>query len=186
MVTTFYSEQELSQLGLNTYGSNVQISRKASIFCPEKISIGDNVRIDDFCILSGSITLGSNIHISAFCALYGSHGITMQDYSGLSARTIIYSAMDDFSGDYLIGPIHPKELTHVVGGPVLIERYVQVGVNCVIYPGLVLPEGCVIGAMTLVNRPIEPWSIYVGIPARKLKDREKGLLDKLKAFYEEK
>jgi galactoside O-acetyltransferase len=66
MDNSFYSEIELSKLGLKDYGKNVLISKKCSIYSPEKISIGNNVRIDDFCILSGNIILGSNIHISTF------------------------------------------------------------------------------------------------------------------------
>ena len=101
MRTSFYTEQELSQLGLKSYGENVRISRYAQIYSPEKISIGDNVRIDDFCILSGNIAIGSYIHIAAYCALYGAdEGIVMEDYTGLSARATIYAAIDDFSGKY--------------------------------------------------------------------------------------
>lgn len=62
-------------------------------------AIGNNVRIDDFYILSGKLTLCNNIHISSFCALYGSNGIIMNDFSGLSPRTTIFSASDDFTGE---------------------------------------------------------------------------------------
>jgi len=84
MTTSFYSEEELITIGLKSYGQMVKISRYARIYSPEKISVGDNVRIDDFCILSGDITIGSNIHISAYVALYGTKGIIMEDYSGIS------------------------------------------------------------------------------------------------------
>ena len=69
MPSSFYSQKELTSIGFKSIGTNVLISKKASFYSPEEISIGNNVRIDDFCILSGKITLGSNIHISAFCAL---------------------------------------------------------------------------------------------------------------------
>ena len=96
--TSFYSEEELSEFGFKSYGENVKISRYARIYSPHSICIGDNVRIDDFCILSGDITLGSNIHISAYVALYGTNGIILKDYSGISPKSVVYSAMDDFSG----------------------------------------------------------------------------------------
>ena len=144
--TSFYSEEELSELGLKSYGVNVKISRYARIYSPHSICIGDNVRIDDFCILSGKITLGSNIHISAYVALYGTNGIILKDYSGISPKSVVYSAMDDFSGDYLVGPIHPDDTTNVTGGPVVIEKYVQVGSNTVVFPNLTIGEGSVIGA----------------------------------------
>ena len=173
---SFYSERELQEIGFRSIGRNVKLSRKASIYSPEKITIGDNVRIDDFCILSGKITLGSNIHISAYVALYGAMGIVIEDYSGISPKSVVYSAMDDFSGDYLIGPIHPEETTNVTGGVVMIKRFVQIGSNTVVFPKLVIGEGVVVGACSLVNKSLDDWGIYLGIPAKRLKDRRKGLL----------
>lgn len=80
---SFYSRSELEHIGFATIGKNVLLSRKASIYSPAMISIGDNVRIDDFCILSGCIGIGSQVHISAYVALYGGMGITIEDYSGV-------------------------------------------------------------------------------------------------------
>ena len=175
-MSSFYSENELEQLGLCSYGKNVLISRKVSIYGAANISIGDNVRIDDFCILSGNVTIGSNIHISAFVALYGSKGIVLEDYAGISPRSTVYSAMDDFSGDYLIGPIHDIGKTNVKGGRVVISKNVQVGANCVIFPNLTIGEGSVLGAMSLVKTDIKSWGIYAGIPAKFIKERSKTLL----------
>lgn len=176
-MSSFYTEQELAELGLKSLGENVFISRKASIYSPEKISVGSNVRIDDFCILSGDITLGNNIHISAYCALYGAMGIEFKDNSGCSARTTIYSAMDDFSGDFLIGPMHQKEFTNVTGGKVTIGEFAQIGAHCLVFPNLTINTGSVVGALSLVNKDIPSWKIYAGIPARLLKERKKNILN---------
>ena len=180
-MSSFYSEIELSKLGLKSYGQNVLISKKCSIYAPEKISVGNNVRIDDFCILSGRVTLGNNVHISAYSALYGAEGIEFRDHSGCSARTTIYSAMDDFSGDYLIGPMNPVGTTKVTGGKVTIGQFVQLGAHCLVFPNVMIHDGAVVGALSLVTKDIPEWSIYVGIPARKIRDRKKGLLNLLDA-----
>ena len=79
MTTSFYSREELSVLGFHSIGENCKISRKASFYSIQNISIGNNVRIDDYCILSGHIKLGNNIHISAYVALYGAKGIEFED-----------------------------------------------------------------------------------------------------------
>ncbi|MEC2449247.1 acyltransferase, partial [Bacillus cereus] len=50
---SFYSQEELSEIGFLSVGENVLISKKTSIYNPGAISVGNNVRIDDFCILSG-------------------------------------------------------------------------------------------------------------------------------------
>ncbi|MDR0333404.1 MAG: acyltransferase [Dysgonamonadaceae bacterium] len=176
-MTSFYNEKELSELGLKKYGANVLISKKCSIYSPQKISIGGNVRIDDFCILSGEITLGSYIHIAAYCALFGAFSIEMEDYTGLSPRCTVFSATDNFSGDYLISPMAEKSTTNVMGGKVLIKKYSQVGANCILFPCITLGEGVAVGAMSLINKNLEEWGIYAGIPAKKIKDRKKGLLN---------
>ena len=178
--SSFYSEDELKEIGFKSYGSNLKISRFARFYSPQNISIGNNVRIDDFCILSGNIKIGSNIHISSYAALYGAKGIVMEDFSGISPKSVIYSAMDDFSGEYLIGPIHPKGTTNVTGGLVKIEKYVQVGSNTVVFPNLTIGEGSVIGACSLVRQSVGKWGIYFGVPVVKRKDRSKSLQEFVK------
>lgn len=175
-MNSFYTEEELSKIGFKSFGTNVKISRKTSIYGASNISIGNNVRIDDFCILSGEIELGSHIHISAYCALYGAMGIKIEDFSGLSPRTTIFSAMDDFSGDYLIGPIHNKSKINVTGGLVHICKFVQIGAACIVFPNLLINEGVVVGSMSLVNQSLESWKIYIGIPCKRIKERSKKLV----------
>lgn len=176
-MNSFYSQAELNQLGLKSFGKNVLISRKVSIYGASNIEIGNHVRIDDFCILSGKIILGSHIHISAYCALYGANGITMEDYTGLSARCTVYSAVDDFSGNYLIGPMVETTKTNVTGGAVTICKYVQIGAGCTIMPNLTINEGIAVGAMSFINKTLAPWGIYAGIPAIRIKERSKKLLE---------
>ena len=173
---SFYQEDELKSIGFKKIGKNVLISRKMSFYSPSTISIGDNVRIDDFCILSGNILLGSNIHIGAYCVLYGGKGIEMMDYSGLSARCTIYSITDDFSGDYLVGVTVNNSLRNVIGGKVTIHKYVQIGAATVILPNLEIGEGVAVGSMSLVLKSLEAWTIYAGIPVKRIKHRSKKML----------
>lgn len=175
-MTSFYSQEELFNLGFKYVGENVFISKHAQFYNIGGMSIGNHVRIDDFCILSGSITIGSHIHIAAYCALYGQNGITLEDYTGLSPRCTVFSASDDFSGDYLISPMVSEEYTHVMKGNVLIKRYTQIGANCIIMPGVTIGEGVAVGAMSYVKDSLEPWGVYVGIPVKRMKDRSKGLI----------
>ena len=176
-MNSFYSQEELSDLGFKKLGDSVFISRNATFYGTENMIIGNHVRIDDFCILSGSISLASHIHISAYCSLFGSLGIVMEDYTGLSPRCSVFSATDDFSGDYLISPMTKKEFTNVTGGQVIIKKYSQIGASCVIFPNLTIKEGVAVGAMSLVISTLLEWGIYAGIPAKRIHDRKKGLLE---------
>jgi len=179
MATSFLSLKELKSLGFKSYGDNVYISRHACFYTPELMEIGDNVRIDDFCLLSGHIKIGNYVHISAYSALYARNGIELKDYSGLSARVTIFSASDDFSGKYADGPLLPTETRNVIGSKVIISKYVQVGSGCTIFPGVHLHEGAAIGAMSLIQKDIPAWKIAIGIPAKVLKDRKKELIQKI-------
>ncbi len=169
--SSFYSDEELPFLGLKSYGKSVKISRFARFYSPEIIEVGDNVRIDDFCIISGKIKIGSHVHISAYVALYGSMGIVMEDYTGISPRSTVFSAMDDFTGENLIGPIHPKEKTKVKGGQVLMKKYSQIGAHSIVFPNLTIGEGAVVGASSLVNRSLIDWGVYYGSPAKWHRER---------------
>ena len=177
MKSNFFLQDELKEIGLKAFGKNVLISRKSSIYGAENISIGNNVRIDDFCILSGNIIIGNYVHIGAYSALYGQYGIEIGDFSGVSARGALYSAIDDFSGEYMISPMVPKELTKLTTGKVIIKKFSQLGYNTIVFPGCVVGEGVATGAMTLVKNNIPAWKIVAGIPAKVIKERKKNVLE---------
>ena len=63
---SYYSEEQLKTMGFKALGKNVKISDKASIYYPEKIEVGDNSRIDDFCVISGKIIVGRNVPYRPF------------------------------------------------------------------------------------------------------------------------
>ena len=179
-INSFLSQEELERMGFASIGENVSISRHANFYDIGNIRIGNNVRIDDFCILSGKISIGSNIHISAYCALYGAFGIELMDYSGMSPRSIIFSASDDFNGDSLIGPHVPKKYQKIIGGKVILSKYCQLGAATIVLPNCIIKEGSVTGSMTLVTQDLEEWTIYSGIPAKAMKPRKKNLLNFIK------
>lgn len=53
------------------------------------------------------------------------------------------------------------------------------GANCVVLPGVTIGEGCTIGALSLVNRDCEPWTVYAGTPARPIKARPRERVEEL-------
>jgi dTDP-4-amino-4,6-dideoxy-D-glucose acyltransferase len=180
MKTSFYSKNELREIGFRKFGSGVYISRKASIYKPESISFGNNVRVDDFCILSGGIGIefGNYIHLSAYSALYGGAGVILEDFSTLSGRVAVYSESDDFSGLSMTNPLIPDLYKpKYTKGKVIFKRHVIVGANSTILPSVVLEEGAAIGAHSLVNKNCDAWSIYFGIPAKKIKNRNQKILE---------
>jgi dTDP-4-amino-4,6-dideoxy-D-glucose acyltransferase len=175
----YYTKEELVNMGFKSLGINVQISNKCSIYGPENISIGSNVRIDDFCIISAGekgIEIGNYVHIACYASLIGAEKISIGNYCGISARCSIYSSSDDYSGQFLFGPTVNSKYKKVENSPVFIADYSIVGANSIILPGVRINEGVAIGALSLVNNSLQAWSIYAGVPVRKLKSRDNGLL----------
>lgn len=182
-MNSFYTDEELRTLGFKAVGNNVYLSRKASIYGAEKICLGNNVRIDDFCILSGRIEVGNFVHIAAYTALYGANqGIFIKDFSGISSRCAVYAESDCYGGECMTNPMVPACYRKTYGGPVVLEKHVVVGSGCTILPNVTLGLGASVGAMSLVNRSIEPLSVCVGIPARKIKGRDTTFLKLEKKF----
>jgi galactoside O-acetyltransferase len=169
-MNSFYTAAELPSLGLKSCGENVRISRKVSLYGAEHIEIGNNVRIDDFCILSGHIRLGDYIHIAAQVFLVGGkHGIIMEDFSGLASRCAVYTESDDYSGEHLSNPTCPERYRAPYGGEVVLKRYVNVGSGSPLLPGVTIEEGAAVGAMSLVIRDVPSWTICAGISCRVIK-----------------
>jgi len=177
-VETYYNEEELKELGLKKYGTNVKISRHAIIYKPGELELGSNVRIDDFTTISGRVTLGNYIHIAQTCGLYGADaGVFMDDFTTLSSHSLIYAISNDYSGLSLACPMAPDKYRPAdINAPVNLEKYALVGCMSVILPGVTIGEGAAVGSMTLCNRSLKPWGMYVGIPARKIKERSKQFL----------
>lgn len=182
---SFYSESELNELGFKSVGAKVKVSRKTSIYNAGNIIIGDCSRIDDFCVLSageGGIVIGRHVHIAVFSSLIGKEVIELSDFSNISSRVSIYSSNDDYSGKFMSNPTVPDQFTNVTHAPVYIERHVIVGAGTVILPGVTIDEGAGVGALSLVTKNCEPFSMNAGIPARRIGDRSMDLLEIEKHF----
>lgn len=182
---SFYSEEELTNIGFARYGSNVKISRKTSIYGAELMEFGDNVRVDDFTVLSGRIVMGSYIHIATLNAIFGGvKGFFIDDYSTLSSRCGVYATSDDYSGRYMTNPTVPNEFTNVTNEKIVIGKHVIVGTGSTILPGSTIGEGCAFGAMSLIKGDVPPWGIYVGGKLRRINDRDRNVEMLEKKFNE--
>ena len=181
----FYEKKELHKFNFKKLGNNVLISKAATLYKTEQMSFANDSRIDDFCALSGEVIIGSNVHITVHCSITASLSpIVIEDFVGIAANCHIFSSMDDFLGIGLTNPTVPMEFRNVSHGPVKISKHTIIGVGSVIFPSVTVGEGCAIGAMSLVNKSIDPWGVYVGVPVIRIKDRSKNLLEKEKQFIQ--
>lgn len=179
----FLTETELEKMRFKSLGKNVLISDKSSIYGSELMEIGDNSRIDDFCVLSGEISIGRNVHIAVFCNVSaGRARIKLDDFVGLAFGCHVIAQSDDYSGATLTNPTVPAVFKNEVSKPISIGRHTILGTGSIVLPGVQIPEGVSSGANTLFRENPEAWSIYVGSPARRIKGRSRELL-RLEADY---
>ncbi len=173
----FLTDAQLAQMGFKWLGANVRISEKAAIYNPEEVEIGNNSRIDDFCVISGKVSIGRNVHIAVFCNVAGGEkGITFEDFSGLAYGCHAFTQSDDYGGRTLTNPTVPDKYKREIKKAIVVGRHSIVGTSSLILPGVVLAEGTSIGALSMVTKSTEEWSIYFGSPAKRIKTRKRDLL----------
>lgn len=178
----YLTESELHKFGFKSVGTNVLLSNKASVYNPQDVSIGNNVRIDDFVVLSGKITLGNYVHVACYTSLIGKEEIVLCDFCGLSGRVSVYSSSDDYTGLAMTNPTVPLQYRKVQNKKVTLNKHVLVGTGSVLLPGVEVGEGTSVGALSLVKDNCEPFSVYFGVPAVKIGSRLKRFLKYEKNF----
>lgn len=182
----YYSEEQLKGFGFKYLGKNVRISDKAAIYDFEKIEIGDNSRIDDFCIISGNVRIGAFCHITPMCLVAGGvPGVYLSDFCTLAYGVKVFSQSDDYSGESMVNSLIPRKFKKEVFEKVTFDKQVIIGAGSVVLPGVHIAEGCSVGAMTLVTKSTLPWGIYVGSPARRIKERKRDILKLESEFLSE-
>jgi galactoside O-acetyltransferase len=156
-------------------GKNVIIGKTVRIRYPELVSIGDNCIIDDFTYISTQLDLKKNVHISAGCKIIGGQKckLTMGEYSTFSPNVVVAAGSDDYIGG-IATPMVPESVKgDVEYGDITIGKHSIVGAGSVILPNVIFGEGAAVGALSLVNKNLDPWFLYVGIPVKKIKERKK-------------
>jgi galactoside O-acetyltransferase len=160
---------------LKRCGKNVIIGKTVRIRYPELVSIGDNCIIDDFTYISTAVNLDANIHISAGCKFIGGKNsqVEIGEYSTLSPGVVLVAGSDDYVGG-IATPLVPLEVKGDLQiGRIRLGRHCLVGANAVVLPNVVFGQGAAVGALSLVNFDLKPWTLYAGIPAKKIKARNK-------------
>lgn len=173
----FYTREELENMNFKSLGENVLIDRLTQIYKPEKISLGNNVRIGSYCILSGDINIGNYVHIASYSLLNGGGGIDIGDFVAISSFVRILTENSDFSGESFATPMIDINYRNDIILKTKIKKHVVIGSGSLILPGCHLEDGVAVGAMSMINQQTESFWLYVGIPAKKIKKRKKNILE---------
>jgi len=153
-------------------GDNVIFENGVLVFHPETITIGHHVYIGHQTILKGyyrnEMVIGDHTWIGQGCFFHSGGGIFIGSAVGIGPMVKIISShhlMDDLAKPVLFHEIAFKK--------VVIESGSDIGMGAIILPGMVVGEGAVVGAGAVVTRPIPPYAVAVGNPARIIKYRRR-------------
>jgi galactoside O-acetyltransferase len=183
---SWLNEEQLKKF--KSVGRDVLVSDQATIFGPENVELGDNVRIDAGCVIlaaKGSLRVANHVHIAAQVLLAAGGGIILHNHTSVSFGSKIISSSDDFSGEYLCGPAYPEAFRKITNKPVVMKKFSQVGAACVVFPGITLEEGAVLGSNSLANKDLPEWMVCVGSPAKPIKDRLRMMSRAAESFERE-
>jgi acetyltransferase-like isoleucine patch superfamily enzyme len=156
-------------------GKDVFISKNTEITRSELCTIGNHVAIDSGFYCTTKLTIGDYVHISPHVAVIGGKhtGLTIEDFCFVSVGTKLVCGSEKFHGDGLIVPFIPDEYKDtLILKPIVMKRFSGVCAGSVVLPGVTMAEGSVLGASSMLKHDTEPWTIYVGSPARAIKPRK--------------
>lgn len=171
---------------LKNCGDNVKIYPTAKICSPERVAIGDHTRLCDYVLFHpehGEINIGRYCDFEPFSLIWGAGLMTIGDFVNFGPGTKIMGNSYEYrDGDISVGTV---EQTHegIIEGDLVIGDHVYFGADVTVLANVhKIGEGAFIGAQALVTHDLEPWGVYVGSPARKIGERPREALNKVKEY----
>ena len=162
--SNFYSKN--NRIFKNTH---LQVNPKGILMLREGAWIGENVTI-----IADNINIGKYSAIHTRGTLLGD--ISIGDSVLIAKNVFISSGKHQFEYlPHLPIKIQDKKYYQTYGvysKKVIIEDDVWIGVNCIIMSGITIAKGVIIGSNSVVISDIEPYAVYAGNPAKKIKELE--------------
>lgn len=174
-------EKIRSSIDHNDRPKNLKIFEFTKIINPEYVYSGDNVIIDDFCLVNAKeespITIGSWVHIASFTSITGGP-VKIGNFVSIASGTRILGGTEGYQNGVLVNPTIPDKYRDVNRDGCIFEDFCFVGVNCVVFPGVTLGEGAIVNAGSIIRESLEPWGVYFmknGRMVKWIKSRDKEL-----------
>lgn len=182
----YLDETELGGLGFKKIGQNVRVHSSANIYGLQNIQLGDNSRIDDFTLIvaTGELSIGNHVSIHSHCFIGSKYGVELGNFTTLAPGVKIFSSSDDYSGEFMTGPTVSTAFVGGKKGKVATGEHVIIGAGSVILPSVTIFDGVSVGSLSLVKEDLPEWSIYAGVPARRIRSRDRDLLKLAQRFAE--
>lgn len=112
-----------------------------------------------------NLRLGNSVGVADGVTLYCMESIEIGDYAVIS------------QGAHLCGGTHDYNSANfqLIAKPIIIGAYAWVCAEVFIHPGVMVPEGAVLGARAVVSKSLaQPWAVYAGNPCQQIGTRRKN------------
>jgi putative colanic acid biosynthesis acetyltransferase WcaF len=114
------------------------------------------------------LTIGNKVGIANGVTLYNMAPIEIGDYCVVSQGAHLCCGTHDYNSANF----------QLIARPIVLKPYVWVCTEAFLSPGVIISEGAVIGARSVVTKSLEnPWSVYAGMPCREIGKRARTALD---------
>lgn len=180
-----------------TVGSGIILGKGVVLRYPKRISLGQQVAIDDYVLLDASgageegIHLGDRVIISRNCVIQGKSGpVVIGEKTDIGCNTIITSVSGihldravliagncylggaRYFSDRLARPIMDQGIYSK--GPVRIGEGSWLGAGAVVLDGVQIGRGCIVGAGAVVTKELPDYAIAAGVPAQIIRMRQES------------
>lgn len=169
-------------------GNHITIYHPVTLINQEEMVLGNHILISEYAYVAAGMGLhiGNFIHIATHTSISGGGFCVLEDFVGVSAGARIITGSEDIMGGGISSPMVQERFRSFYRSYVHCKRHSFISTNAVILPGVTLGEGAVVGSNSVVTKDLDPWGIYIGAPARRVKDRPKEKIIELeKIVYEE-
>ena len=141
-------------IGWNCYIGHFTLIRKGAI-------IGDNTQIRSHCYIGEDVKIGNQVLIRPFSDMCKGTIVEDKVFIGMGCMT---------SNTRRIAYLRPYK---DINTPPRICYAARIGVGVTLLPGVIIGENCLIGAGSTVTKNTNPKGIYIGVPARYIKEVDK-------------
>ncbi|WNC69649.1 acyltransferase [Thalassotalea nanhaiensis] len=151
-------------------GKNVRFDANSTIVVEKggSLDVGDNAYIGANVMIRcyhGKVSIGNNVSINAFSFLNGAGGLFIGANTRIGSHTSIISSNHIFSDR---NKLIKDQGTSKIG--ITIGENNWIGTNVTLLDGTITPDSTVIGASSLVTKPLESNGVFVGSPVKKIKE----------------
>ncbi len=167
----FCNEYKLNRFAY--IGKGVKIFPRAKFLRPEQVSIGDYSSIGDFAFIETPLKLGRFCEFLTYATTTGREAVEIGDFVAISHGTIMFTSADDYTGKFMAPAVLPGEYRQVSSKKITVGDHAIICAHCLVFPGVHIGEGAIVGAGSIVRHDVAPWTINYGAPCEPVRTRER-------------